>query len=144
MSTTVSVIIGDDDPLVREALLALLRDDDRLRVVGVATSGDAAAEIVAKVKPDIALMDLRMPSGGAEGIRSVLVASPATRVVVLSAYDDVVTATEALRAGAVGFLPKGRLSHDLPDSLVRVAAGELMVEADVGLEVLAEINREQP
>lgn len=141
MSTTVSVIIGDDDPLVREALLALLRDDDRLRVVGVATSGEDATELVASLRPDIALLDLRMPSGGTDGIQSVLAASPGTRVVVLSAYDDVVTATEALRAGAVGFLPKGRLSHDLPDSLVRVAAGELMVEVDVGAAVLEEISR---
>lgn len=143
MSTTVSVIIGDDDPLVREALLALLRDDDRLRVVGVATTGDDAVTLVASLQPRIALLDLRMPSGGSEGIRSVLAVSPTTRVVILSAYDDVVTATEALRAGAVGFLPKGRLSHDLPEALVRCAAGELVIEIDVGPDVLAEISRDQ-
>lgn len=141
MSTTVSVIIGDDDPLVREALLALLRDDARLSVVGIASSGDDATQLVSELQPAVAVLDLRMPSGGAEGIRSVRAASPRTRVVVLSAYDDVVTATEALRAGAVGFLPKGRLSHDLPEALVRCAAGELVVDIDVGPEVLAEISR---
>lgn len=144
MSTTVSVIIGDDDPLVREALLALLRDDDRVRVVGVATSGDEAAALVASLQPRIALLDLRMPSGGAEGIRAVLDASPSTRVVVLSAYDDVVTATEAMRAGAVGFLPKGRLAHDLPEVLLRCASGETVLEIDVGPEFLTEISRGQP
>jgi DNA-binding NarL/FixJ family response regulator len=139
MSSTVTVITADDEPIVREALLALLADDGRLEVVGVGSNGHEAAELAAATQPTIALLDLRMPHGGVVGIRAVRAASPRTKVVVLSAYDDSASVIGVLQAGAVGFLTKGRLTADLPGVLVRCAAGEVVIASEAGASALDEL-----
>jgi DNA-binding NarL/FixJ family response regulator len=139
MSSTVTVIAADDEPLVREALLALLEDDPRLDVVGVGTTGTEAVGLATAHQPTIALLDMRMPHGGVGAIRAVRAASPRTRVVVLSAYDDTLSVMGVLRAGAVGFLTKGRLTTDLPGVLVRCAAGEVVIASEAAAMALDEL-----
>jgi len=139
MPPFVTVILADDEPVVREALLALLEDDARIKVVGVGASGTDAVAHAQEHKPSVALLDLRMPQGGAAGIRAVRAASPRTKVVVLSAYDDKVSVSEVVRAGAVGFLAKGRLSTDLPDVLVRCASGEVVLASEAAAGALEDL-----
>ena len=143
MPTTVTVIAADDEPLVREALLALLADDSRLRVVGMAGDGLEVVDLAAEHQPTLALLDLRMPQGGVACIRAVREASPRTKVVVLSAYDDAVSIVGVLRAGAIGFMTKGRLTTDLPGVLVRCASGEVVIASEAAGSALDELISER-
>jgi DNA-binding NarL/FixJ family response regulator len=102
-----TVVIVDDDPGVREALLGLLDDDSRLHVVGTADSGPAGAELCAQHHPTLAIVDVMMPGGGEEAIESIHRVSASTQVVVYTAKSDRRTRQRMLAAGAVALFVKG-------------------------------------
>ena len=103
----VRVLLVDDDALMRAGLAAILSSDDEVEVVGEATDGRVALERIRELRPDVALMDVRMP--GLDGIaatREAVATTPETRVVILTTFEDDDYIFGALTAGASGFLLK--------------------------------------
>lgn len=137
---TATVVIADDQENIRDALRALVAADPRLRVVGVAADADEAIELAREHRPDVALFDVKMPGGGGlRATRETRSLSPATHVVVLSAYDDRESVFQLLEAGAVGYLVKGTGGQEICDTLVRAARGESALSPGVAADVVHEL-----
>ena len=133
---SVSVLVVDDEPVVLAALQELLEADDRVVVTATAATSAEAIEAALARPPDVVLLDVRLPGGGAQACREIIAAAPATRVVALSAYTDPGVVAEMLHAGAVGYLPKGELADDVADVVVRCAAGQVLIATDSGAAAL--------
>ena len=122
---TVRVLIADDDASMRGALGDLLSGEPGYEVVGLAADPESAIELAGIHRPDVAILDVKMPGGGgvraAEGIRA---ASPATRIVALSAWDDGETMRRMRRAGASGYVVKGAAPDDIIGAIERIRRRE--------------------
>lgn len=114
------VVVADNDASVRRAIGVLVGDHPGLRLVGEATDGLVAAELCGRLHPRLALVDIRMPHGGAEAVAAILLASPATSVVGYTSMVSRRAHRHLLDAGAVAVLVKGG-SVDLADELVGIA-----------------------
>jgi DNA-binding NarL/FixJ family response regulator len=118
---TVRVLIADDNASMRGALGDMLSSEPGYLVVGVAADSESAIDLAGMHHPDVAILDVKMPGGGgmraAEGIRS---ASPGTRIVALSAWDDQETMQRMRQAGASGYLVKGAAPDDLMEIIARI------------------------
>ena len=133
----IRVQLVDDHPLVRAGLAALIGAAGDLEVVAEAAGGEAAAGVAQAHRPDVVLMDLSMPDvDGVEATRRVLAACPGTRVVVLTSYSDTDRVTEALRAGAVGYLLKDCEPHDLLAAVRSAARGHAPLDPRVATALL--------
>jgi DNA-binding NarL/FixJ family response regulator len=120
----VRVLIVDDQPLFVFALRELLREDDRISVVGSTDNAAHAIELATSDAIDVVLMDLTMPGvDGLEATRTLKRRSPATRVVVVTGRVDREDEAAATAAGAVAFMRKGALGDEVGDAVVRAAAG---------------------
>jgi DNA-binding NarL/FixJ family response regulator len=115
-----TVVIADDDAMVRDALAGLLGDHHDLRVVGLAGSGVAAAALCGLHRPTLAVVDVMMPDGGDVAIRAIRDSSPATVVTVYTARSDRRTRERMLAAGATAVFTKGGAA-DLADELAALA-----------------------
>ncbi len=104
---TVRVLIADDDSVVRAALTELMESRTDLMLVGAAVDARQAISMAAASRPDVALIDYRMPGGGDYATREIMRRSPGTAVLCLSAYDNPATKSKMLKAGARDFLVKG-------------------------------------
>ncbi|MFE1396985.1 response regulator [Nocardiopsis dassonvillei] len=126
--TVVSVLVVDDQVMIRAGLSAIVDGAPGLRVVGEAGDGRTGRELASRLRPDVVLMDLRMPvENGVEATRA-LRADPAlagVRVLVLTTFDGDADVLEAVRAGADGFLGKGAGPDELVETITAVAAGEI-------------------
>jgi len=116
----VSVVVADDDDQVRDALADVIDEHGGLRLIGTAADGEHAAALCATTPPDLAIVDVMMPHGGTEAVRSILAASPTTTVVVYTARSDRRTHRQLLDAGASLVIVKGS-DVDIVDALVEVA-----------------------
>jgi DNA-binding NarL/FixJ family response regulator len=140
----IRVAVVDDQALVRGGFCVLLGTADDLEVVGEAADGSAAVDLVTRERPDVVLMDIRMPEmDGVEATRRIT-ADPrlaATRVLILTTFDldDYVFA--ALRAGASGFLLKDTLPEDLLTAVRVVASGEALLSPSVTRRLVEEFVR---
>ena len=124
-STT--IVLVDDHALLRDGLRRILEQEPDLEVAGEAESGEAALELVARIVPDVVLMDVRMPGmDGIETTRRVRSLHPGVRVLVLSAYPDYTR--EALQAGAAGYLLKSAPTERLLAAVRSVALGAMAIE----------------
>jgi len=133
----VRVLLVDDDALMRAGLEAILSSDATVEVVGEAPDGRVAVERVAELRPDIVLMDVRMP--GLDGIaatREVVSTAPDTRVVILTTFEDDEYVFGALTAGASGFLLKRTSPEMLIDAIKAVAAGDSLLSPSVTRRVI--------
>ncbi|MDJ0392687.1 response regulator transcription factor [Rhodococcus sp. G-MC3] len=128
MAGMIDVLLVDDDALVRSGLSMILRSDSGIRVVGEAADGEKAIESVRKLRPDVVLMDIRMPVmdglAATEVVRAVL---NAPAVIVLTTFDTDEYLLRALRLGANGFLLKDTPPRDIVDAVKRVRDGESML-----------------
>ncbi|SNY47741.1 response regulator [Paractinoplanes atraurantiacus] len=132
------VLIVDDQALFREALSVLLGVVDDLEVAGEAGNGDEAVAQVAAVRPDVVLMDLRMPVlDGIEATRRIRTAHPGTQVIALTTFDDDADVFAALRAGAVGYLLKDVSSERLIEAVRAAHRGESVLQPSVAAKVVA-------
>jgi DNA-binding NarL/FixJ family response regulator len=123
----ISVVVVDDEHLVRSGFAALLASDSEITVVGTAASGDAALAVVRRTRPDVVLMDIRMPGRDGVSATAAITADSAlsrTRVIVLTTFDLDEYVHAALRAGASGFLLKDAQPADLLAAVHQVAQGE--------------------
>jgi DNA-binding NarL/FixJ family response regulator len=136
---TIRVVLADDQPLVRAGLRVLIADTPDLDVVGEAGTGAQAVQLARDVRPDVVVMDIRMP--GMDGIEAtgMITADHATvRVVVLTTFDDDDYVYAALRAGASGFLVKDMTLEDILTAIRVVAAGDALIAPGVTRRLIAQ------
>lgn len=133
----VRVLIADDQTLFRMGLAHLLDEDPRVEVVGQAVDGRDAVKQAAKIKPDVILMDLKMPNvDGIEATRQIIEADPGTKVVVLTTFETDSQVIQALKAGASGYVLKDSSAQAIVSSLVAVMSGERVMAGAVANRVL--------
>ncbi|MFJ6382242.1 response regulator [Kitasatospora sp. NPDC092039] len=136
----IRVVLVDDQPLIRTGLRVLIADAPDLEVVGEAGDGAEAVELVARLRPDVAVMDIRMP--GTDGIEATrrIAADPdlPTQVLVLTTFDDDDYVYGALRAGASGFLVKDLALETILDGIRVVAAGDALLAPGVTRRLIGE------
>jgi DNA-binding NarL/FixJ family response regulator len=138
----IRVLLVDDQSLFREGLHTLLSIYEDIEVVGEAENGKDALEKVSKLKPDIVLMDVRMPQlDGVAATRQLQNQSPDVRVIMLTTFDDDEYVFEGLRAGAVGYLLKDVPSQKLVEAIHAAAKGNSFLQPSVAAKVVAEFTR---
>lgn len=126
----ITVLIVDDHTVAREGLRAMLENDERVLVVGEAADGQEALNLVAKLRPKIVLMDIRMPHiDGLEATRWIKAEHPTTSVIIITSYDEDPLVVAALRAGAAGYLLKDASRDLLRHTIAAVANGGILVKA---------------
>jgi DNA-binding NarL/FixJ family response regulator len=136
----ISVVVVDDEHLVRSGFAALLGSDPEISVVGTAESGDAALAVVRRERPDVVLMDIRMPGRDGVSATAAITADPGlsgTRVIVLTTFDMDEYVHAALRAGASGFLLKDAQPTDLLAAVHQVARGESVLAPSLVRRLIA-------
>lgn len=135
----IRVLVAEDDPTVRDALEALLRSERSLELA--ASVGDAPSAVAAAMRdqPDVALVDVRMPGGGASAARGITSCAPGTRVLAFTAHDDRETVLEMLEAGAIGYLLKGDSIDEIAEAIRRAADGQAPLSAEVAGDVIDEL-----
>lgn len=144
-SAKIRVLIADDLPSARRGLRKILERRNDIEVVGEAPSGPEVVAIARKARPDVILMDVRMPGG--DGITSTrILAGPGVPdpvpVIVMTLFDNDDSALfGALESGAVGFIPKAAAAGELVDAVRRAAAGDAMISRTVTRRVLDEFRR---
>src|SRR3954470_16728095 len=127
-ATMIRVLIADDFPMVRDALSAALARHPELQLVGAASDGHEAVEQARELRPDVVVLDLRMP--GMSGLMALTRLSnelPETRVLLLTACDDPDAVIDAVSAGAAGFLTKQTNGAQLAEAVVAVHGGEPVI-----------------
>ena len=145
MSEKIRLMLVDDQPLFREGLHLLLSTFADITVVGEAANGQEALELAPKLRPDVVLMDLRMPIlDGVAATRQLKTILPACQVIVLTTFDDDETVFEGLRAGAVGYLLKDVSSNKLAEAVRAAARGESFLQPAIAAKVVAEFARLEP
>lgn len=118
----ISVLIVDDNDMTRETLRVILRSDD-YNVIGEATDGDAALDMVTKLKPHIVLLDVIMPKvSGIEALKSIRLVSSNVSILMVTANKDQETVTEAVKAGISGYIIKPFNAKKVLDTMQQVAA----------------------
>jgi len=136
------VLIVDNQDIVRQGLGVILSHEPNIEVVGYAVDGVMALEQVAATRPDVVLMDLKMPRlNGIQATARITARHPAIKVVVLTTYDADDWVFDAIRAGASGYLLKDSESREIADAIHRAEAGEVLLDPAVAGKVLLEFNR---
>ena len=136
------LMLVDDQSLFREALRTLLSLQDGFEIVAEAENGERAVALAKLHKPDVILMDLRMPvMGGVEATQRILAANPGARVVVLTTFEEDEEIFAALRAGALGFLLKACSAEKLCEALRAAAKGTSVLEPSVAARMMSELSR---
>jgi len=138
----IRVLLVDDQALFREGLETLLSVHKDIQVVGQASNGREALEVATTVRPDVVLMDVRMPIlNGVGATRRLKKALPQCRVIVLTTFDDDEYVFDALRAGAVGYLLKDVASAGLVEAIRATVRGESILQPSVAAKVITEFTR---
>ena len=144
---TLAIVIVDDQLLLRAGFRKLLDGEDGLEVVGDAADGQEALDLVERLRPDVVLMDIRMPGlDGLEATRRILTEPdvPPCKVVILTTFDVDEHVYEALRAGASGFLLKDVPADQLAHAIRVAAAGEALLAPSVTRRLIAAFTRPVP
>jgi two-component system, NarL family, response regulator DevR len=140
MSNT-RIMIVDDHDVVREGLLALLKRRDGFEVAGQASTVEEAIAEAARTKPDVIVMDVRLPDGsGIEACRAIRESRPETKILMLTSYADDEAVLASILAGASGYLLKQTRGRDLAEAIAAVARGESLLDAAVTQKVLERVR----
>lgn len=136
------LLIVDDHAIFREGLRALLDMEEDFTVIGEASAGKEAVSMVVDEPPDVILLDLHLPDGsGADFCRQLLGASPQSRVLILSAYDDDQEVSAALISGASGYVLKTVGGERLADNIRSVYGGEVLLAPTVAAKIVRQLSR---
>jgi DNA-binding NarL/FixJ family response regulator len=137
----IRLMIVDDHPIVRDGLRGMLAGDPDLEVVGDASDGAEALALVASLRPDVILMDLRMPGlGGAAAIRALAEQGADAKVLVLTTYDTDRDVVPALEAGATGYLLKDAPREELVRAIRAAARGETVLAPSVATRLVSQLR----
>ena len=138
-----TVLIADDDHLMRAGLAAVLESDDQIEVIGQASTGREAIALTRRREPDVVLMDVQMPDlDGIAATRELTGAAPAARVLILTTFEEDDYIFGGLRAGASGFLLKRTPAEELIRAVHTVAAGESLLSPSVTRRVIDRMARQ--
>ncbi|MFD5517564.1 response regulator [Streptomyces sp. NPDC127066] len=141
-SRAIRVLIADDQMMVREGFSVLLGAMPDIEVVGEAVNGREAVDRVRELRPDVVLMDIRMPEmNGIDATREIVAADGAAKVLVLTTFDLDEYVYQALRAGASGFLLKDASARQLADGVRVVSAGEALLAPSVTKRLITEFSK---
>ncbi len=134
---TIRVLIADDQTLFRSGLARLLAEDPRITICGQAVDGDDAVAKSAALKPDVILMDLKMPGvDGVQATAKIVAAQPGVKVLILTTFDTDSFVLQALRAGASGYVLKDAEPAAIASSIMAVVSGERVMASAVANRVL--------
>jgi DNA-binding NarL/FixJ family response regulator len=140
-----TVLIADDQALVRVGLRKILESESEMTVVGEAADGDDAVAAASRSRPDVVLMDIRMPVlDGIEATRRIVAGQPATRVLILTTFGLDGYVFDALRAGASGFMLKDAPPEEILAAVRIVASGDALLAPAVTRAVVEEFTRQRP
>lgn len=138
---SIRLLVVDDHPVVRAGIVGLLAGEPDLEVVGEAADGAQACDLAAALRPDVVLMDLRMPvMDGTTATERILAATPTVRVVVLTTYETDADILRAVEAGATGYLLKDTPRDDLVAAVRAVAGGETVLAPSVARRLVAGVR----
>ncbi|MGY4098229.1 response regulator [Nocardia sp. R16R-3T] len=139
----ITVVVADDQTIVREGLTTVLSLLADIEVIGEARDGGEAVELVARLAPDVVLMDLRMPVlDGVAATAAIATDHPGTAVLVLTTYADDESVSSALRAGARGYLTKDAGRREIATAIRAVAGGQSTFAAEIGQRLVAALSTE--
>jgi DNA-binding NarL/FixJ family response regulator len=139
----IRVIIADDHDLVRDGYKLMLDREEDLDVVGEASNGREAVELCRKLRPDLVLMDVRMPEmDGLEATRAIKGELPTTSVLVVTTYDNPDYLFEAIEAGAAGYVLKDAPKRQLLDAMRRTLSGESPLNQELAMQLISRFARE--
>jgi DNA-binding NarL/FixJ family response regulator len=139
---TLTLLLADDHRIVRQGLRAVLATQPGFRLVGEAADGHEAVRLAEELRPDVLVLDLRMPGlDGLEAVRRVVVRCPRTRVVMLSMYAEAGYVAEALRAGASAYVSKDAGVDELVRAIRAAAAGDVYLSAGLPREAVVARGR---
>ena len=140
----ISVLIADDHALIRNGIADIINREGDLEVVAEASNGLEAEALFKAQRPDVGLLDLRMPKlDGLDVLRSIMEWQPASRLIVLTTYDDEKDIAEALKAGARAYLVKDTSANELITCIRNVAAGQTYIPPAIGAKLAAQMNQVQ-
>jgi DNA-binding NarL/FixJ family response regulator len=143
--TGIRLLIADDQRVVRDGLSMLVGLLEGVEVVGTAADGYEAVELAEATRPDVVLMDLRMPNlDGAEATRQIRTELPETQVLVLTTYADDESLFPALQAGALGYLTKDASAEEIERAIRSVAAGNTHLDPAVQQRLIAAVLEPHP
>ncbi|HEY9287556.1 MAG TPA: response regulator transcription factor, partial [Candidatus Dormibacteraeota bacterium] len=141
-ASNVRLLIADDHEMIRLGLRSLLESDPRIRVVGEAASPKDAVYQAALLRPDVVLLDVRMPGGsGIDACREILGRNLGSKVIMLTSFADEDAVYESIMAGASGYLLKEINKSALIDAVIDVAEGRSLLDPEVTRKVLERIRK---
>ena len=138
----IRVLICDDQDVVRKGLQIILQHSEGIEVVGTAVNGEDGVAQATALKPDVVLMDLKMPKlNGIHATRRIVTALPGTKVVILTTYDGDDWVFDAIRAGASGYLLKDNEGEEIATAVREAMAGKAHLDPQIAGKILQEFNR---
>lgn len=148
LTRPVRVILADDHPLIRQGLRTMLDASEGVEVLAEATNGQELIELTEKLRPDVVVVDIRMPEvDGLEAVRSIRRSHPEVKALMLTVHDEEAYVHEAIKAGASGYLLKTVSEEELVKGIHAVAAGKAMLHPSITRQLIdefAEMSRSDP
>lgn len=139
--TVIRIIVADDHPVVRGGVVGLVGDEPDMEVVAVASNGEEAAELALEHRPDLVLMDLRMPGvDGVQATEAIRSAAPEIRVLVFTTYETDENILGAIEAGASGYLLKASPAEEVLAGVRAVAAGETVLGPSIAARLVTRMR----
>nr|WP_249306204.1 response regulator transcription factor [Lederbergia citrea] len=143
-SIVIRILIVDDQELMRDGLATILNLKAEIDVVGVASNGKEAFEKATRLRPDIVLMDIRMPiANGVEGTKLITSSLPETKVLMLTTFNDSAFIFEALEEGASGYLLKDMPTDAIVQAIMTVQSGGMVLPRELTAEIVKEMRKNQ-
>ena len=140
-NTPIRVMLVDDHAVVRAGVRRLLEQDERFSVVAEAETGERAYQIFGEHLPDITVLDLSMPGiGGMETIKRIVARYPTAKILVLSMHENAAFASQALKAGAKGYLAKSGLAEELSNAIQWVMTGQTYLGTEISHKIALQMH----
>ena len=137
----IRILVADDETVVREGVVAILSFQSDIKIVGEAEDGERAIEIARQTKPDVILLDMRMPKiNGLDAIPKLLQVSPNSRILVLTSFAESDLVYQSIKAGALGYLLKDARRDQLLQAIRDVSIGQASIQPTIAMRVIHEID----